>query len=95
MLNTSTRPKGVYAVEPRLSGPCLSGTSIIRHGLPTEKGVGLSTAHVQSQIANEKGAGLPTAHVQSHTANTLADSAKFLSCLNSLCRHSNRQRQLV
>ena len=27
----------VCTVEPRLSGPRLSGTSIIRHGLPAEK----------------------------------------------------------
>ena len=44
-----------YTVEPRLSGPRLSGTSIIRHGLPIEKGVGLFPAHVQSHMATEKG----------------------------------------
>ena len=45
---------------------------------------------IQSQRATEKGG--PTAHVQSHMPNTLADGAKFLSCLNSFCRHSNRRR---
>ena len=34
-------------------------TSIVRHGLPTEKGAGLSTVHVQGHMTTEKGAGLP------------------------------------
>ena len=34
-----------------------------------------------------KRAGLLTVHVQNHMPTTVADCAKFLSHLNSLCRH--------
>ena len=47
-----------------------SRTSIIPMGCQLKKGVGLSTAHVQSHMAKEKGACLLTAHVQSYMANT-------------------------
>ena len=40
----------------------------------------------------KKGVGMSTAHVHRHMANSLADCAKFLSCLTSFYGRSNRQR---
>ena len=57
---------GMYkcTVQPRLS----------RMGCQLKKGVGLSTAHMQSHMANEKGVCLLTAHVQSHILLTAQSS---------------------
>ena len=46
----------MYVVCTGSAGPSCAGNLFIiwDHGLPTEKGAGLSTVHVQSHMATEK-----------------------------------------